>query len=462
VVVTNIRRVRLCYLCAAVAASLALSGCGGGDEAGSAGEGDGSGGGSAATGGTGSGGAPSTPYVEPVETVDLNELPEDVPTVSLEIDEAAIARLDQDPYTGPDEVGDFVDADGNRYAGVDVSYRGAYALQNLIQSGGPQRNWKIKFSRELPYRTHREWNFTYQPHLREKLAYDLFRFATVKVPSARHVRLEVNGADHGLYLEYEDPDNKSWLREKVGDDSGDLYKAAYDLPGEPQYFATLEYLGDQDEDYLYHYQKKLNNNDDDATDYSLLRAFLQQLNSLPDAEVPSFLEANFDVTKFIRYLVVSNFVSNWDGYPHRPKNFWLYEVRAAGRWLFIPWDNDATFQLETFRFNGMGVEASVFYQFDQHEPYGEHAEEGTERPLVRRMMVHDQFRDAYVDEYRSALSRHLERDYLLERIDALESLLSDYASDHDSAALHDASEEMREFVRTRTSVVTAELDQLAP
>lgn len=279
------------------------------------------------------------------------------------------------------------------------------------------------------------------------------------MPEARHVVLVVNGQNHGLYLEYEDPDDKRWLVEKLGDASGDLYKAAYDLPNEPRYFATLEYLGDEDADYAYHYRKKLNNNGLQATNYAALREFLGPLNMLSDDELPGWLETHFDVDKFIRYLVVSNFISNWDGYPHRPKNFWIYEVRAAGRWLFIPWDLDGTFQPGKFGLNPMGVDASVFFQFDSHEPYDQHVEEGTERPLVRRMMVHDVFRQAYLNEYRRALGSHLDLDYLLARVDALEALVVAHAPPGGAASIQQSASSIRAFVRDRHDNVTRELAQ---
>jgi spore coat protein H len=397
------------------------------------------------------------PYVEPFEPIDLGELPSDVPTVMLEVAPADMALLDQDPYHSDDVLGAFVDGSQIRYENVDVNYRGAYALQSLMDS--MQRNWKVKFSSVQMYRDRREWNFNYERHLRQKLTYDLMKFAGVKVPSARHVILFVNGVEHGLYLEYEDPDSRDWVEDKFGDDTGDLYKAAYDIPGEPRYFATMEYLGDLSEDYFFHYRKKRNITGAEATDYSQLIDFLRALNSTPDSQFPAWLEANFDVPRFISYLVVSNFVSNWDGYPHRPKNFWLYHIPAANRWAFIPWDLDATFQTETWALNPMGTEASIFYQFDGYEPYGGHDEEGTERPLATRMMLHAQFRDAYVARYREVLTTFLDRDYLLGRVDALTELVRPYAPAGDMADFDDANVDVREFIQLRSEIVSAQLGQ---
>jgi spore coat protein H len=328
-----------------------------------------------------------------------------------------------------------------------------------MRTGNPQRNWKVKFSKEQMYRSRREWNLNYEPHLRQKLTYDLMKFAGVRCAEARHVLLLVNGEPHGLYLEYEDPDSKDFLEDRFGDRSGDLYKAATDLPGQTPYFATTEYLGDLDEDYFFHWQKKTNN-DLLPDDYSKLRAFLGALNGTADADMEAFLSANFDVEKFIRFLAVGNFVSHWDGLPQRPKNYWLYNVPAAGRWVFIPWDLDATFEVETYGLNPMGTGASVFYQLDAHQGYQMSRGEGTERPLVRRMLRIPAIRARYVQNYKAALGSYLSESYLLARIDALESLLEEHASSGDRETLNESSDTMRHFVSERFERVSEELSGL--
>ncbi|HET9955764.1 MAG TPA: CotH kinase family protein, partial [Polyangiaceae bacterium] len=422
---------------------------GGSQQGGASGAGNGgastltqTGGASGAT--VGSGGATQPPYVEPSETLDLNAVPSSVPTVRLDVDPAAIATLEQNPFDAADVTGTFTDSSGVRYEGIQVNYRGAYQLQNLIRGEGSQRNWKLKFAKAQMYRARREWNFNYEPHIRQELAYDLMRFAGLKVPSARHVVLMVNGQRSGLFLEYEDPDNKDFLQDKFADDSGDLYKASTDIPGQTPYFGTTEYLGDQDSAYLQRYQKKTNN-DKAPEDYAVLRAFLQGLNSTPESELEAWVTQHFDAQKFVRYLAVDNFISGWDGMPQRPKNYWLYEVRAAGRWVFIPWDMDATFQVRTTRLNPMGTNASIFYQLDAFESYQLSMNEGQERPLVRRLLKIPAIRTAYLQAYKTALTTYLEKTYLLNRISRLQALVEAQASADELMELQDARSDMQQF-----------------
>ncbi len=255
---------------------------------------------------------------------DPEAIPENVPTLAIEIASEAMARLDADPFTAADEVGVFIDDLGRRHE-VDLNYRGAYQLRNVMNAYD-LRNWKVKLARNDPWQRRREWNLNYEPHMRQKLAYDLFRFAGVPVPGAQHVLLTVNGVEQGLYLLYEDPDNEGWLWDEFGDGSGDLYKAATDLPDEEVCWADLTWLGPEDADYLCHYNKK-----PDGDDYSVIRTFVTELDGLSDEDVETWFDQSVDVERLLSFLAVSNFIANWDSYPQRPKNYWLYHYNKKTR-----------------------------------------------------------------------------------------------------------------------------------
>lgn len=384
---------------------------------------------------------------------DPSELPVDVPHVNILLDATALGRLDADPFHAPDERGVFVDGEGISHE-VDISYRGAYALQSVM-SYYDLRNWKIKFDGDDRYQDRREWNFNYEPHFQQKLAYDLMRFAGVAVPGAQHVILELNGEYQGTYLQYEDPDNSHWLYDQLGDDQGDLYKAAYDLPNETQYFGDLTVLGDSDADYLLHYNKKLGAVDDD---YTVLRAFIDELNAVSDADFPTWLEANVDVERFRSYLVVSNFMANWDSYPQRPKNYWLYQDGRTERMVYVPWDMDATFNPNTDgSYNQMGTGVSVLYNLREQEYTPPHAEEGWERPLVHRMMALEDQREAYLERYRELSGSILSRDYLEQRLEALSAMVEPQASSTDRQRLQSYRSQTSTFIQRRCATVEAEL-----
>ncbi|HEX2731638.1 MAG TPA: CotH kinase family protein [Polyangiaceae bacterium] len=405
---------------------------------------------------------PEPMRTEPAITIDDNELPSSLPTLEITIDDTALQSLDRDPWHAADVAGQFTDETGTRFS-VQLNYRGAYALQNLIQGGKPgERNWKVKFAKDQPYLGRREWNFNREPHLRQKLSYDLMKFAGVRVPSAQHVLLRVNGQDFGLYLRFEDPDNKAWLKEVFGSAAGDLYKAATDFPNETKYFALLTKLGAADSDYYLHYNKKLNNDGALAGDYSQLRDFIDGLNDTSDDRLDAWFSDNFDTEKFIDYLVVSNFVSNWDSYPQRPKNYWLYASPVTGRWIFLPWDMDATFQSGQNGLHEMGDHASIFHEFDHFEGRDPNTLEGSERPLVRRLMAIERYRQRYIDRYRELSASILSPDYLSKRIDRLLEQLSSVAPSDEAERVKQDSDQIKAFVRAKSDSTNAELANALP
>ena len=93
---------------------------------------------------------------------------------------------------------------------------------------------------------------------------------------------------------------------------------------------------------------------------------------------------------------IRSYYAHWDGYPHRPKNYLLYDNPKDGRWQFIPWDLDATFQSIGHPIN---TEGSVFYYLDHREPYSNAYNEPLDRPLPWRLMKIKRFRDQYIYEY---------------------------------------------------------------
>ncbi len=388
---------------------------------------------------------------------DPGSLPAEVPVLEIEIAPEAMSRLDADPFGAPDESGTFIDSEGVHHD-VALNYRGAYQLLNVM-SAFDLRNWKVKFEKDDPWERRREWNFNYEPHLRQKLAYDLFRFAGVSVPGPQHVLLRVNGQEALLYLAYEDPDNASWLWDSFGDDQGDLYKAASDLPGEPVCWADLTWLGPEDADYLCHYNKKTNHKEA-PEDMGVVRGFITDLEQVSDEELPGWLEEHLDVESFLSYLVVSNFIANWDSYPQRPKNYWLYEDRRAGWMVYVPWDLDATLNPYTDgTFNQMGTTAGLFYNLLENEYDSPHVEEGLERPLVRRMMMHAEYQEAYLQRYRELTELILSAGYLSDRVTALGDQLLAQASSSDGYRLVGSLASLETFIRERSGFVNQALEE---
>ena len=401
----------------------------------------------------------STAVLAPLGTP-LIELPTSVPRVSITISPENLRALNQSPYRAEDVTGSFSDDTGTLYKGVALNFRGAYALLQMIKSG-PKRNWKVKFSKDQDYLGRREWNFNYEPKLRQKMAYDLMNFAGVPAAKPQHVILSVNGVEHGLYLQFEDPDNEGWLKAHFSDHEGDLYKVGYDPPDDVhnRRFGDLTYLGPEQSAYIGSYNKKMSRTGVSRDDLTTMLNFTKQLNSISDDEIPAFFEAQVDLDGLISYLVVTNFIVHWDGYPGRPKNYWIYENPTTGKWSIVPWDMDAVFEDPWVWHRERGTTSSIFIQFDTQTPYRRFQDEGTERPLVRRLMKHQRYRDRYVARYRELTKTILNEAFLIHHMAALTSLIRNTASASDIAAVDRDNARIARFIRERSQHVQRELSR---
>ncbi len=60
-----------------------------------------------------------------------------------------------------------------------------------------------------------------------------------------------------------------------------------------------------------------------------------------------------DTSAFVRYLAVSMFVGDFDGYRHS-HNYRIYFDPGVGKWFFIPWGLDRTFTKELQLYDSQG------------------------------------------------------------------------------------------------------------
>lgn len=399
-----------------------------------------------------------------------------LPKVEIVIAKDSFALLEAKPFTSRDVHGTFKADIGTtafqQFDTIDLNYRGAYALSGMINNKNntlKRRNWKVKMPKTNMYLNRREYNFNYQNHVREFMTYYLMHRAGVPLAENRFVMLSVNGVSHGLYMQIIDIDDKNFLASAFGNKKGDLFKAAYDTPADPnnRFWADLSYLGNQDSDYFMHYNKKTNDEGVDSANYSSIRRFLDMVNNTPEALLEDSLKLNFEWENFIRYLVVSNFVSNWDGYPQRPKNFWMYHNPAKEKWNFVPWDMDATFNSwngtlpNNLNINMMGKYCSVFYYMDKYEPYkAGSTDETKERPLVWRMMKIPFFRNQYVEEYKKAVASYLSKPMIESVLDSISAVVKLNQPLADWNGFNTTVSQTKTFVAEKYRTVIAELEKI--
>ncbi len=192
-------------------------------------------------------------------------------------------------------------------------------------------------------------NFGDPSLLREKMAYDMMRFAGVHAGHTAYVEVWVDiiddrlGSDFlGVYTLVERPDTK-YLANRFGPDNnrGNLYKAdAWFEEGA----ADLAYYGEDIAEYPQprgELAYALMYKEPGEADYSDIIELCYVIDGA-DYETPEefahALEEVFNVDTYLRYLAVIFLSLNFDQYPDTGNNYYLYHEPESDLFEWIAWD----------------------------------------------------------------------------------------------------------------------------
>ncbi|MEE8353379.1 MAG: CotH kinase family protein [Dehalococcoidales bacterium] len=200
------------------------------------------------------------------------------------------------------------------------------------------------------------WDTT---QIRELYAYELMRAAgtnTSRTGSAQ-LTITVGGEQHyfGIYTLIE-PIDKSFLTKRYGSgaNDGNLYKCLWGDSGpanlgpidDPNNFVHAfagnpQIIGVKDwrSHYRPTYDLKRNTENPDHTE---LLDFIGKLNTLDGPALKTYLDANFEVDRFLRYLAMNFLIGKWDDYWSIGNNYYLY-FNNDGKIEFFSVDYDMAF-----------------------------------------------------------------------------------------------------------------------
>lgn len=192
-------------------------------------------------------------------------------------------------------------------------------------------------------------NFGDPSLLREKMAYDMMRFAGVNAGHTAYVEFWIDLMDDekpadflGVYTMVERPDTK-YLANRFGreNDQGNLYKAdAWFEEGA----ADLAYYGEDINDYPMprgELAYALMYKDPEEMDYSDIINLCYTIDGVvydSPNEFASALEEVFNVDLYLRYLAVIFLTLNFDQYPDTGNNYYLYHDPGTNKFEWIAWD----------------------------------------------------------------------------------------------------------------------------
>lgn len=232
--------------------------------------------------------------------------------------------------------------DGKTWSDIGVRFKGnsSYAMAGQTL----KRPFKIDFDR---YGSGRDFqglkmislsnNFGEPSQLREALAFAVFRAAGVPAPRTAFVELFLTVPGKydrellGLYTLVEQV-NKTFLKSQFKNGNGMLLK--------PEGIAGVPYLGSEWKPYDDWYRPKA---ETETAAQKRLMEFARLVNFADDASFNDAIGGYLDVDKFLRYLAACSLSLNADSFIGVGHNYYLYLSPKDGRFVYIPWDLNATF-----------------------------------------------------------------------------------------------------------------------
>ena len=267
---------------------------------------------------------PSTALATAAQPVgDTDFFPATLVPYELRLDRAALKRLNASPYSDETCPASLL-ADGGKYDGVRVRYRGQWARS------WPKKPFKIFLPKETPYHGYPALNLNSpwrDPSLlREVLAYHIYAACGAPAPRARVVRLLINGQFEGLYVDVEQP--KRQFLKRIGMPKAAIYKA----------LGRSNASDERDLGTTKRYEAQYEKETREAEGFDELQKFCRGLATAADA--PEFFEQHVDVERLVNYLAAGVLVQNWDCY--NKNHHLVHDVEGSGKWFPTPWDVDRT------------------------------------------------------------------------------------------------------------------------
>jgi hypothetical protein len=196
--------------------------------------------------------------------------------------------------------------------------------------------------------------------IRELFSYDVLNRAGCYTSRTGSVRLTItiDGVKRyfGVYT-LEESIDMTFLSKRYGTDKddGNLYKCiigdsgpaslepvdGIDGPGNATaIFPEKRIIGMKDWKTKYRPTYDLETNEDEA-DHAVLLEFIDRLNSLSGPALKTYMDANFEMDRFLRYLAMNMLLSRWDDYTTVGNNYYLYFANNGGKIEFMTTDNDS-------------------------------------------------------------------------------------------------------------------------
>ena len=167
----------------------------------------------------------------------------------------------------------------------------------------------------------------------------------IPAPRVVHARVFINDEYLGLYQVME-PIDKNFLARIYGQDAAGkslnggylyeyLWKDGYEW----------DYLGSPLQIYLELFEPKTREDEAPSVLYGPLETLFKTFNEISDGAFEREVGRLIDLSGFVKYLAVDNFLADFDGFLGfwGPNNFYVYRQQGRTDLVWFPWDKDLAF-----------------------------------------------------------------------------------------------------------------------
>ncbi len=298
-------------------------------------------------------------------------------------------------------------------------------------------------------------SFQDNSYMKTWLAYDMMDYMSVPTPLCSYVDVTVNGADWGLFLAIEEPE-EAFARRCFGNQYGQLYKPDYRSLQEENADVALRYTNNQFENYDNIFRNaKFDPSDEEK--HSLINA-LQVLSTGEN------LSTVLDVDEILRYFTVQVFVLNLDGYLGKnAHNYFLYEEN--GILSILPWDYNLAFTTYSLGMPDPINDATLYVNYPINTPAS--GEIMKNRPLYHNLMKNREYYDQYHDYFHQFISGYFESGHFERLITETAQMIAPYVKKDPTAfcSYEDhvlGVETIRDFCMLRAESVRGQLNGTIP
>ena len=318
--------------------------------------------------------------------------------------------------------------DGEEFRQVGIRAKGNNSLRLTEDYGLCRYSLKLEFDQFLDGGNYYgldkfslDASFQDNSYLKTYMVYDMMDFMGVPTPLCSFAQVTVNGADWGLFLAIEEPE-EAFARRSFGEEHGKLYKPDYRSLAEENADVALAYI-DEDPDS---YPGIFENAKFEVTEADQ-RRLIEALRILSTGET---LETAIHVEEVLRYFVVQVFVMNWDSYiGHTGHNYFLYE--EDGILSILPWDYNLAFGTYALGMSDPIRDPDILINYPIDTPA--EGEIMLRRPLYHNLMKNDAYFARYHELFGEFLAEYFENGRFAVKLRQAEAMIAPYVREDATA-----------------------------